>query len=770
MKKFLPVFIALMLAFPASEAQIVSKPSALGAELIELQRSRPDQTGYDFYDVLQHGYWNPDRLLDWDSLDMQFIGNWPYGVSYSLEYAGYDDVFIVGSGGAAIFLDAADPSNPVEVAAVRSRSLIDALYYDPQKSRLFLGAYFSGVEIWDMEDFENPRLLSRIPLESYPRGGIFAEGDYLYVMSVADGIYIYDISEIHSPVRTGHYPIPPSTLVWNSSKDGHLMFCGTSQNCRIVDVSDPSNPTLAGAVAGNSTGVFAKAGILYQISSVFGLKIWDVNNPSSPQLLGEIALQGYPVKVKVHGDYAFVANSTTNPGGGMWIIDVADPANPVEVFYYQDYTSHVAANDDVAVFTGNTVCKMFDLSDINAPELIHTMHLPSWTHDVCVAGDHAFTGSKGFRVFDVSDKTHPFQIGYADAAGELVGVSGDVAVLIPKNMGSQNPVSIMDISDPANPFKRGQYLAPVMTYDLALQGHYAYIACWWNGFRVVNFADPDNPVLAAHHFTWYNGAEPGVDYCFVQALDVQGDYLYIVDYEPFDDQDTKGLYIFDISNPANPVFVNRFADINSKPMDIAVQGDFAYLADDFGGMEVIDISDIENPFSAGYIYTPDAATAIEVDGNYAYIANYINGGIQMVDITFPPNPVTAGFYQPTGVFALGVTIHGSHIYAADGIAGFQIYDNLIITSVTSPETSRLHDVTVYPNPSDGAFTISLNTTGTISLRLTDARGTTVYSRNDIAVNGALTKLIQTTGLAQGVYYLTISGDKLNYTEKVVIYK
>ena len=49
----------------------------------------------------------------------------------------------------------------------------------------------------------------------------------------------------------------------------------------------------------------------------------------------------------------------------------------------------------------------------------------------------------------------------------------------------------MDISDPANPEYLAHYKAPVMTYDFSLKDNYAFIACWWDGFRVVNFADPN---------------------------------------------------------------------------------------------------------------------------------------------------------------------------------------------------------------------------------------------------------------------------------------
>ncbi len=58
-------------------------------------------------------------------------------------------------------------------------------------------------------------------------------------MTVAAGIYIYDIENLEDINLIGHYPIPSSSLVWNSAKDGDLMFCAAGNACRIVDVSDP---------------------------------------------------------------------------------------------------------------------------------------------------------------------------------------------------------------------------------------------------------------------------------------------------------------------------------------------------------------------------------------------------------------------------------------------------------------------------------------------------------------------------------------------------
>lgn len=772
------IFLALLLipVIVSAQTQTRSVARAGSLETVDEIIVRPDESAFGFNNMLHHGHYDMERVLDYDSLNMSFLGNWPLGLSYSLAYAGIDNIFLVGSGGGIIVVDASDPANPQEISVIHSRSLVDAIYFDPLTSRLYLGAYFSGVEIWDMTNMAEPVRLARIPTDSYPRGGVFADGDLLYVMSVADGIYIYDISNMNNIPRIGHYWIPSSTLIWNSAKDGDLMFCAANNSCRIVDVSDPYNPQMVGVVAGVSTGVAAADGKLYQVTYNYGLKIWNVSNPASPQLLGQLPLSGYPVRVALNGNYAYISSSTTNAGGGVRVIDISDPTNPIEVSTYAGYAEYIGVSNNVAAFTGGSNYTFLDINNPISPQFASTKTLPSWTNNVCVDGNLAFTGSSGFRVFDVSDKSKPVQIGYHETVGDLVAVSGTLAVYIPKSMTASNPVNIMDISDPENPFKRGHYTAPAMTYDIVLKNQFAFIACWWDGFRVVNFSNPDAPTLAAHAFGWSNGAVPGEEFCYVQALDIEGDYLYLIDYQPFEDQATKGLYIFDISNPESPVFISRFASLNAKGNDVSVQGNYAYVADGLGGMEVIDVSDVNNPFIAGYVYTPDGSTAIDVDGNYAYVANYILGGVQVADISFPASPFIAGYYQPSGVFALGVTIHGSNAYIADGIAGFQIYDNLLITDIDEKMNTGDDSFLIFPNPTYSTATISfeLREKAFCTITVLDLTGrvlTTICHRSLVPGNHSFEWDGRNSAGAlvhNGIYLLKVKTGNETMTSKLVI--
>jgi hypothetical protein len=241
-----------------------------------------------------------------------------------------------------------------------------------------------------------------------------------------------------------------------------------------------------------------------------------------------------------------------------------------------------------------------------------------------------------------------------------------------------------------------------MTWDLVVRNNLAFVACWWDGVRILNFEDPNNLTLVGHTMGWTSGGIPGVDYCYAQAVDVEGNYLYIVDYGPFSGEDTYGLYIIDISDPTDPNLINRFQNITSYPQDVKVKDGKAYIADGYGGVEVVDVSDPMNPSVIGYVDLIDGSTGITLEGNYAYVSEYILGGLQVVDISNPANPTLAGWYEPSGCFALGVDVKNGFAYVADGIAGFQIFRNLLVTPVSVETEKTMVDNFIlyqnYPNP------------------------------------------------------------------------
>lgn len=708
-----------------------------------------------------------NREIDFDSLNMAFTGNWPAGQSFSISASPTGDTLFVGEGGRLLILDVSDPYNPALINEIHARAIIDHSYYDAATGRLFLAAYFSGIEVWSLGDFTTPLRLCRIPTNSYPRGGVFARGNYVYIATVADGFYVADISNPANPVMVAHCAVPGNTLIWDSDYQGNFAYLAAAAGgMRVIDFSNPLNPVIAGVFTGMTSGIRVRDTLAYIASSSLGLRILNVKDPSAITVAGSVTLPGSPSRLTLSGNYAYVANSTTATGGGVNVVDISNPSAPAHLNTFSSFQTFIAGRGGAIGATGGTEgCLVLDLSDPVNPVQAFAWPLAGFLYEVTVHGNYGYTGSNGFRVFDLSDKTNPIQVGFDPTTGELAAISDTLAVFIRKSMTANNPVQVMNIADPSQPFKMSQYMSPVMTWDIAIKDHYAFVGCWWDGVRVIDFSNPQNPVLKARRFGWSSGAVPGVDFCYVQALDIYGNYLFLVDYLPFPEEDTKGLYIFDITNPENLVFVSRYAALTSSGQDIKAWGDYVYVADGNGGMEVIDVSNPLQPFTAGYCNLPDGATGIGISWPFVMVSDYILGGVQVIDVTLPQVPYVTAFYKPSGCFAMGVTTDQNYVFIGDGVAGFQVYD--LLTATITNEHSRQEDqpYILTPNPASSLITITSNKTGTGSkiFELFSLNGHLLF-RQEITGQSTTANL---SSIVPGTYLYRIFGEKTVQTGKII---
>jgi len=124
-----------------------------------------------------------------------------------------------------------------------------------------------------------------------------------------------------------------------------------------------------------------------------------------------------------------------------------------------------------------------------------------------------------------------------------------------------------------------------------------------------------------------------------------------------------------VSNPTNPYEVG-FYDTQSSAVDIAIFGEYAYVADNEDGLRVVDISDPTDPDEVGFYDTSGLADSVAVSEGYAYVADGYNG-LRVVDVNDPTNPEEVGFYITPG-WAFGVAISGEYVYIADREGGLLI--------------------------------------------------------------------------------------------------
>lgn len=173
---------------------------------------------------------------------------------------------------------------------------------------------------------------------------------------------------------------------------------------------------------------------------------------------------------------------------------------------------------------------------------------------------------------------------------------------------------------------------------------------------------------------------------------LSGNYAYVAD-------DSSGLQVIDISDPANPVIVGAVATPDDA-LGIALSGNYAYVADWSSGLQVIDISDPTNPVIVGAGGTLGGKSEVALSGNYAYVAGYSR--LDVVDISNPTSPVNVG-YMYLGDFTR-VALSGNYAY----VTSLTIYADyrFLVIDISDP-ASLVIVGTVYMSPSE-IFSVALS--------------------------------------------------------------
>lgn len=150
-----------------------------------------------------------------------------------------------------------------------------------------------------------------------------------------------------------------------------------------------------------------------------------------------------------------------------------------------------------------------------------------------------------------------------------------------------------------------------------------------------------------------------------RAVDVEvfGNLAYIA-------AEYGGLMIVDVTDVRNPVQVGQYD--GARVSSVQLVGSVAYAAGGTSGLEIIDVSDPVNPVRMGGYSTGGSVGKVKVKGNLAYVTEW-EAGLQIIDVSDPANPVRVGGFDTSGI-ALGLEVAGNLVYVADKDAGLQIID------------------------------------------------------------------------------------------------
>ena len=408
MKNYLLLFAFLTVACLNAQSLLPRAGEIPNKEITKTDLIKMMRTGYPVSD-------QPLTVIDFDSSNVSFKGNFPFSVSYDLGMSPDGDLVFVGSGGGIYVTDVSDPQNPLVLSEIRTRSLIDQCTYDPVNKRLYVCAYFSGIEIWDLSDIYNPTRMSRFPTEPYPRSGVAFNGNYLF-FTTNYSLWTLDISDPYNPIIVDDLYIANNLIGQMYLKGETIYIVTSSQGLKIVDASDPLNLHLIASYGYVSGTEFDISGnYLYAVNSSGMFTILNISDSTNVTIAGSLNIGDYPQDIVVFNDKAYISKSGTN--GGLQIVDVTDPSIPTSISLYPGDYEFIAGMEDYVYLTRNSTFSVLDVTDSTNVQYESGYEIPGFIEDISVSGSYAYTGSNGFRVIDISDSTHPVQVGYADVVG-----------------------------------------------------------------------------------------------------------------------------------------------------------------------------------------------------------------------------------------------------------------------------------------------------------------------------------------------------------------
>jgi hypothetical protein len=317
---------------------------------------------------------------------------------------------------------------------------------------------------------------------------------------------------------------------------------------------------------GLTVNVRVADGVAYVARYQDGLRTVDVSDPSAPAALGHLPVE-YPDSGEIYNDvkllatddgsrYAYMCSSV----GGAVVVDVTDPTAPRRVTSFGTQVPdegginvHTIFLDGGRAYLANTDLglEIWDLADPESPERLGTFVHPDlatfggFLHDLYVAGDRAYLNywNLGMAIVDVSDPTAPELVGNFVGYGEETSHSSwvtqigarDVAVHGDEQYGSH--VHIVDVTEGSVAFldvlAEYQTRPEVSAHNVLAAGDLAYVTYYQDGLRVLDLADPANPVKLAHFHTW-PGSGPDYGNSFYEGaigidLDKTSGTIYVAD-------------------------------------------------------------------------------------------------------------------------------------------------------------------------------------------------------------------------------------------------
>lgn len=231
---------------------------------------------------------------------------------------------------------------------------------------------------------------------------------------------------------------------------------------------------------------------------VSSLALVDVTDPTHPTLVAEVASSDGAFGCR-GADSAGTLTFLADGNEGLHIFDTSDVASPALLGATRLFASRVYVDGARAVVAaGWEGIKVLDVSDVSAPRLVG--QTPSawnaWVEDLLVHGTHVYVANGGDHRNDMDGRFHVVDISREDSpsiVGTLSGLSNPWALALRDEhvfvSDDWNGLAVIDVSNPSSPQMTQTIPIPGRSFGIALMDSYAVVANSERGLVFVDISD-----------------------------------------------------------------------------------------------------------------------------------------------------------------------------------------------------------------------------------------------------------------------------------------